>query len=140
MQGMLTGRNKNILRTDLFFKTLLDETLKALKTLRPWIKENTKLIPGRASKFCPECIETTDSPMGSFMTHCINCMFPVTHTKSGACLLFQWKNEDKVVNVSVDLVPVFPVAGENNFMDLSSKVINSLLKETPPNWLHHLKA
>ena len=47
----------------LFFKTLLDETLKALKTLRPWIKENTKLIPGRASKFCPECIETTDSPM-----------------------------------------------------------------------------
>ena len=73
------------------------------------------------------------------MSHCKNCLFPVTQTKLGPCLIFKWRSEEhfKTINVTIDLIPVLPIAGSST-CDLFESVTNSLLDSKPPNWLSHI--
>ena len=69
-----------------------------------------------------------------FYTHCEECIFTVTQTKCGACLVFKWKDE----NFTVDLIPVLPVKGKN-FNQMINLITETLFRDRPPNWLAHLR-
>ena len=68
--------------------------------------------------------------------HCPDCIFPVTHTKSGVCLLFNWRGGGQIV--TIDLIPVFPVIGKS-INELFGSVTKTLIRTKPANWLECIK-
>ena len=87
-------------------------------------------------KECQKCpIQAYDSKIGVYYTHCDNCLPPVTHTKCGLCLIFEWSDGNETHVLTIDLVPVFPVIG-SSVSELFSCVTKTLLTE-PPNWLKY---
>ena len=99
--------------------------------MRPWLQENTRLTPGKCTSRCENGCET--------LKHCKSCLFPVTHTKIGACLIYEWGSEkdDKTV-VTVDLVPLLPIKA-NNMLEIFNLVTKSLIKLKPPNWMTFMR-
>ena len=72
-------------------------------------------------------------------THCRNCIFNVTQTKCGACLVFKWKSRefDRGEILTIDLIPTLAVKG----MDLNQMMISvtkTLFTKRPANWLRYL--
>ena len=107
-------------------------------------KENdfTRISKGRVSvrqKNC-DCPKLEYEPkMGSYYTHCDNCIFTVSHTKCGVCLTFDWTHEEITTVLTIDLVPVFPIKN-CKVMGLFSSVTKTLLTEPrPPNWLSYTR-
>lgn len=83
---------------------------------------------------CPYLVE--DRYKGNHHSHCGQCLFPVTHTKSGSCLLFNWRGGGQIV--TLDLIPVFPVLGKS-VADLFGSVTKTLIRSKPSNWLECIK-
>ncbi len=75
---------------------------------------------------------------GKPMTHCTECISPVTFTKSGVCIILKW-NENEFV--TIDLVPVFPVQFQNckKIPDIFSMLIKDLSEKKPLKWKKHLQ-
>ena len=95
------------------------------------IKQQT----GECANRCP--IQVYDSKMGTHYTHCENCLPPVTHTKCGICLIFEWSDGNDSSILTIDLVPVFPVVG-SSVSKLFGNVTKTLLTK-PPNWLKYIQ-
>ena len=76
-----------------------------------------------------------DPKLGSYFKLPEQDLCLLTHTKIGACLIFLW-NQSEVL--TVDLIPVLPVAG-SSIQALFESVTQSLLSiPHPPNWLSYL--
>ena len=71
-------------------------------------------------------------------THCQECIFNVTQTKCGACLVFEWKFKDKSDILTIDLIPVIPIKGKT-LSQVMNLITLTLLKVKPPNWLKYLR-
>ena len=83
------------------------------------------------------CPKKTNHP---YYSHCKNCIFNVTQTKSGACLILEWNSDElkRKELLTVDLIPILSVKG----MDLNqmfNSVIRTLLRKKPTNWLRYIK-
>ncbi len=68
-----------------------------------------------SKKFCYNCLKLKDeNQVYSPFKHCTKCLFPVTHTKIGPCLIFEWKHHifSASVALTVDLVPIYPIKSE----------------------------
>ena len=99
------------------------------------------LTIGRADKFCDDCRQLRDiHKVYAPYKHCKNCLFPVTHTKVGPCLIFQWQPDQNTQPsvITVDLVPVFPIKSENKtILDWMNCVTKTLITNRPPFWLDY---
>ena len=117
---------------DLFFAKLLEHLSNIVKKLSYEIekKTNGRLKPGQQKQLCDEC-----NLEGDFK-HCEKCLFPVTFTKIGPCLIFTWGKENTVL--TVDLVPVIPIQGQK-VTDLFNLCTKTLFKDRPAGWLKYLK-
>ena len=80
-----------------------------------------------------------DAKKGAHYTHSKTCMFNVTQTKSGVCLVFEWKHNLTSEILTVDLIPVLPVKN-STLTQLMQSVNKTLVSTQPPNWLQYLKA
>ena len=133
---------------EFFLLTVTDIVLDSLETIKEitegriifpdWYKTFLTAPTHKNSHGCP--IREVDPIKGPFYTHCQTCLFPVTQTKSGACLVFKWKSAeyDKEDVLTMDLIPVLPLK-ECTLNELFSSVTETLLTEQPPNWLNHVK-
>ena len=74
----------------------------------------------------------------NYYTHCENCIFHVTQTKCGACLVFDWEQKDiRKTVLTIDLIPVLPIKGKNT-NELLKLVTKTLFDKRPPNWRKYL--
>ena len=67
------------------------------------------------------------------ITHCLNCIPVVTHTKQGICVLVNGNGKTLIM----DLIPVLPSPQNEwieSLMELYSCITTSLLEEKPPGW------
>ena len=135
--------DRNVLQFDKFFSFLLTTLDEIIWNIADRIKDVTKgrITIKRGQKSCKmNCPQKdNDEFKGPFYTHCNKCIFNVTQTKSGACLIFNWKrlfNKRKIL--TIDLIPVLPVQGES-IMQLFTLAIKTLLDERPVNWFKHIR-
>ena len=93
----------------------------------------------RDSNHCEMCSSFKYDPkIGRYFTHCCNHLPAVTHTKCGACLIFDWSDGNVSHILTIDLVPVFPING-SSVSELFRIVIKTLLTE-PSNWLKYCQS
>ena len=137
------------------YDKLLTTFLKSLKSLAKEMKEfikettNKRLKIGNATSFCEKCTLMAHRSKGIYFKHCENCLFPITQTKMGACLVFSWtpRPNEASINVSMDLVLALPlkknIRGQRskltNVINLQHVAVQGLVKHQPPNWRKHLE-
>ncbi len=118
-----------------FFISFLNAVHGSLDVLKESaIFKETNFELGWANKFCKNCKEIAkEAP-----THCKDCLFPVTHTKMGACLILKKKNGQVL---TIDLIPTLPIASGTtaNPLELHSMVTSDLFQFKPPSWKAYLK-
>lgn len=116
-----------------FLQAMLENVQLCLEAIEDELPPNLTLC--KVQNLCSQC-QSNQSTLQPFM-HCPKCLFGVTHTKVGPCIVMKWKQDI----VTIDLVPVFPIQVENctNIADVFNFVTKSLLEKKPPNWLKHLK-
>lgn len=90
----------------------------------------------KVDHFCSECLKIRDdTKVFAPYKHCAKCLFPVTHTKVGPCLIFKWELNTVL---TVDLVPVFPIKTKSNsIVDSMNCVTKTLINKRPPFWLSY---
>ncbi len=130
-----------------FVKSVYCALEKVSDTITTESKGRLKL--SEVESHCHKClIPKVDSYKGEFYTHCTQCIFPVTHTKMGACILFQWSESklfEKEITLTVDVIPLFPIAAktkqckEVNVLKLQKILTKGLLEQRPSNWINHFK-
>ena len=122
-----------------FFSDMLDEIESCIATQSDVISKETNhriTIPQRPMHEDLSLIREYDPKLGTFYQHSNEHLFPVTHTKIGACLIFEWKGSEIL---TVDLIPVLPVEG-SSIKRLFESVTQTLMRRPhPPNWLKYLK-
>ncbi len=120
---------KNRLDIAKFFLTFLAE----VASLIPQIEMADRMAPAKKDSFCPKCTQTMP------FKPCAECLFPVTHTKAGACLVFKRRRdkEDDLV-LTVDLIPLIPIKNDRNVVELFNSVMQTLMTSKPQGWLRHL--
>ena len=104
----------DVLKYDKLFYTFLDCLRISLISMEDEISDltNGRLKIGQAQAYCEKCREVSAIP------HCENCLFPVTHSKVGACLIFTSDTGD-VLTVDVDLVlPIRKATKQENKADV----------------------
>lgn len=124
-----------------FFKDFLKDLEKCLMAIKDELPVNIH-IPE------PKCKTFRESDVGfAPFTHCKCCIYSITHTKAGACLVFRGRNyfhsePEEPINLTIDIIPLFPVnfpSSCKNVMDVFNLVNLTLLERKPENWLKHLK-
>lgn len=127
-------------RFEKFFQAYLDGLLQSLKAIESQLPKSVCI---EKSQLCSNCISKQEQNQP--FEPCTKCIFPLTHTKAGACFVLKWKDLSSYFSrstiVTIDLVPVVPVKFENctNVNDVFNLVTKTLLKKKPQNWIKHLK-
>ena len=125
-----------ILRFELFLANILHDLVDIIGNGRREIEEMTNhriSIKSQQSQHIL-CDCGSDSPI---MSHCSKCLPNVTLTKIGACLIFEWRENNIEEVLTIDLIPVLPVKGKN-LNEMIHSITNTLIIEKPPNWLKYL--
>ena len=130
--------NKGIFKYQEFFSFILETLENIIRTNSEKIKELTdsRIKPRQSlNPICPH----QEKDQHPHFSHCTKCIFNVTQTKCGACLVFEWKyDKDQNDILTIDLIPVIPIRGKN-LNEMMTLITSTLLNERPPNWLRYLK-
>ncbi len=118
----------------LFFHLFLREVKAGLTRIRSRLHPGLSVLDGWTP--CPRC-QSWDQEDGTVpLEHCRDCLPAVTHTRVGACLIFEYEERlDRLRTVlTVDLVPVYPLRGNERALDLYDDVFWTLYSKRPQGW------
>ena len=126
----------SVLHYGKFLELILSQTSKAFKELDRdgKLPANIKIgIHNDDFDPCIDCKEQQDAAnRHNPVTHCVNCVPVVTHTKQGICVLVRHKEKKKTL--IMDLIPVLPAPPTGSLMSFYALIITSLMREKPPGW------
>ena len=132
----LYDTDTSVLHYGKFLELILSQTSKAFKELDRdgKLPANIKIgIHNDDFDPCTDCKKQQETAnRHNPVTHCVNCVPVVTHTKQGICVLVRHKEKKKTL--MMDLIPVLPAPPTGSLMSFYALIITSLLREKPPGW------
>ncbi len=138
------SRTDGIDETPIFsYEKFLHVLLKEIRRCMSSVSSSPEWPPGlwfqKHWRPCSNCREasrprTNHTPY----THCLTCRPPVTHTKLGPCLVYQWEGEERPELLLVDFIPAFPIRSAG-LLPLFDNAVSTLFTIQPTNWQRHFR-
>ena len=123
-----------------FLQWFLSVLSVGLQNIRRKLPQGMWLANG--DSFCRQCIRQKEAldPNSIYTpyTHCQKCLFAVTHTRVGACLILRRhvRVPLSMETITIDIVPIFPVKASST-LELFQNVSRTLLEKRPPFWVKY---